>query len=62
MDFQKIIYKNVKKKKKRITANVSIYIWVTDILKFYEVLFCTYCTLSPYLKKQSLCLYSSIYA
>ena len=25
MDFQKIIYKNVKKKKKRITANVSIY-------------------------------------
>ena len=62
MDFQKIIYKNVKKKKKRITANVSIYIWVTDILKFYEVLFCTYCTLSTYLKKQSLCLYSSIYA
>ena len=61
MDFQKIIYKNVNKKKK-ITANVSTYIWVTDILKFYEVLFCTYCTLSPYLKKQSLCLYSSIYA
>ena len=62
MGFQKIIYKNVKKKKKKESQQIYLYIWVTDILKFYEVLFCTYCTLSTYLKKQSLCLFSSIYA
>ena len=43
MDLCKVIYENVEKKSfhnKHI--NIS-YIWVTDILKFYEVLFCTYC-------------------
>ena len=33
MDFWKVIYENVEKNP----------IWVKDILKFYEVLFCTYC-------------------
>ena len=48
MDFWKVIYENVKKPQKtqkqniNFTRNISIYMWVTDILKFYEVLFCTY--------------------
>ena len=42
MDFQKVIYENVEKKNIHFIANISIYT-VTDILKFYEVLFCTYC-------------------
>ena len=41
MDFQKVNYKNVKKNNHFITGiPISM---VTDILKFYEVLFCTYC-------------------
>ena len=40
-DFLKVIYKNVKKK--FISQQVYLYLQVTDILKFYEVLFCTYC-------------------
>ena len=52
MGFWKVIYKNVKKKNRQ----------VTDILKFYEVLFCTNCTFCTYFKKQPLCLYSSVYA
>ena len=36
---------------------------VTDILKFYEVLFCTYCEgLFFVFEKQSLCLHSYVYA
>ena len=42
MDFRKVIYENVKKKNIHFTKNISIYT-VRDILKFYEVLFCTYC-------------------
>ena len=43
MDFRKVIYENMKKKKKKkIMTNTSIYT-ITAILKFYEVLFCTYC-------------------
>ena len=42
MDFQKVIYENVEKKKTFISKQTYLEIWVTDILKFYEVLFCTY--------------------
>ena len=42
MDFWKVIYENVETKKVHFITNISIYM-VTDILKFYEVLFCTYC-------------------
>ena len=40
-DSWKVIYENVKKKK--IPQQTYVYMGVTDILKFYEVLFCTYC-------------------
>ena len=43
MDFQKLsYYKNVGKKT-FISQQTYLYIWVTDILKFYEVLFYKYC-------------------
>ena len=37
MDFQKVIYKNVEKKP-FILQYTYLYVWVTNILKFYEVL------------------------
>ena len=41
MDFQKLsYYKNVGKKT-FTSQQTYLYIWVTDILKFYEDLFCT---------------------
>ena len=40
MDFGKVILKNVKKTFHN--KHIYIYIPVIDILKFYEVLFCTY--------------------
>ena len=47
MSFRKVIYENVKKKNIHFKTNISIYyiiiVRVTDILKFYEVLFCTFC-------------------
>ena len=42
MDFEKVIYENVLKKKKHFTTTY-LYTLVKEILKFYEVLFCTYC-------------------
>ena len=42
MDFRKVIYENVEKKT-FISQQAYLYIRVTGILKFYEVLFCTYC-------------------
>ena len=42
MDFWKVIYENVEKNP-FISQQTYLYIWVKDILKFYEVLFCTYC-------------------
>ena len=42
MDIWKVIYKNAENKK-FISQQSYLYIQVTDILKFYEVLFCTYC-------------------
>ena len=42
MDFQKVIYKNVAKKT-FISEQTYMYIRATEILGFYEVLFCTYC-------------------
>ena len=39
MDFQKVIDENLEKK----TSIHNKHIWFTDILKFYKVLFCTYC-------------------
>ena len=42
MDFQKVIYKNVAKKT-FISKQTYMYIRATEILRFYEVLFCTYC-------------------
>ena len=41
-DFQKMIYENVEKKT-FLLQQTYLYIQATDILKFYEVLFCTYC-------------------
>ena len=43
MDFWKVIYENVGKRKTFTSQQTYLYIPVTDILKFYEVLFCTYC-------------------
>ena len=40
MDFQKVIYENVEKNTSIFAASISIQ--VIDVLKFYEVLFCTY--------------------
>ena len=56
MDFQKVIYENIETKKIHFITDISIY-KVTDILKFSEVLFCTYCQGLFCL----LCLYSSVY-
>ena len=45
MDFWNMIYENVEKKHS-FHNNIYIYIyiyWVTDISRFYEFLFCTYC-------------------
>ena len=36
MDFWKVIYENVKKK--IISQQTYLHIWVTEILKFYEFL------------------------
>ena len=41
MDFMKVIYENVEKK--NISQQPYLYLRVTDILKFSEVLFCAYC-------------------
>ena len=50
MDFWKVIYENVEKNP-FISQQTYLYIWVKDILKFYEVLFCTYCKSLFCLKK-----------
>ena len=42
MDFLKVIDENIKKKK-IISQQAYLYLRVTDILKFSEVLFCTHC-------------------
>ena len=42
MDSQKVIYENIEKKT-FILQQTYVYIGVTEILTFYEVLFCTYC-------------------
>ena len=42
MDLRKVIYENVEKKT-LILQQTCLYIRVTDILKLYKVLFCTYC-------------------
>ena len=50
-----------REEKKHSFHNKHIHIIrVTDILKFYEVLFCTYRTVL-FFTKQWLCLYSSVY-
>ena len=41
MDFLNVIDENVKKA--FISQQAYLYLQVTDILKFSEVLFCTYC-------------------
>ena len=40
--FLKVIYENAEKKT-FISQQAYLYLWVTEILKFSEVLFCTYC-------------------
>ena len=42
MDFLEVIYENVEKKT-FISQQAYLCLRVTDILKFYEVLSCTYC-------------------
>ena len=61
LDFLKVIYENVKKKT-FISQQAYLFLRVTGILKFSDILFCTYCKGFFVFKKQSLCLYSSIYA
>ena len=41
MEFRKVILENVEKK--IISQQPYLYIRVTGILKFYEVLYCTHC-------------------
>ena len=41
--FAKVIYENVEEKKTFISQQTYLYIEVTEILKFYEVLFRAYC-------------------
>ena len=50
-----------KKKRKKIHFTINISMYTSNILKFYELLFCTYCKGLLCLKKQSLSLYSSTY-
>ena len=61
MDFRKVIYENVEKKKP--SHNKHIYIYRSQIfrsfMKFYLVHIVKVCFI---FKKQSLCLYSSVYA
>ena len=52
MDSQKVIYKNVEKSP-FISQQTYLYTRVTNILKFYAVLFCTYC-------KGLFCLYKTV--
>ena len=56
MDSQKVIYENIEKKT-FILQQTYVYIGVTEILTFYEVLFCTYCKVCFVFEKQPLCLY-----
>ena len=42
MDFQKVLSENAEKNA-FISQQTYLRIWVTDMLKFDEVLFCTYC-------------------
>ena len=42
MDLLKVINENVRKKT-LISQQTYLYVQVTDILKFYEISFCTYC-------------------
>ena len=42
MDFQKVLSENAEKNA-FISQQTYLRIWVTYMLKFYEVLFCTYC-------------------
>ena len=51
MDFSKVIYKNIEKK--IISQQTYLYIQITDISKFYELLFCTHCKRLFCLKKNS---------
>ena len=61
MDLRKAIYGNVEKKKKIDNKHISVY-RVTDLLKFYEVAFLVHIVKVCFvIKKQSLCLYSSVY-
>ena len=52
MDSQKVIYKNAEKSP-FISQQTYLYTRVTNILKFYAVLFCTYC-------KGLFCLYKTV--
>ena len=52
MDFGKVISENIEKKHS-FHNKTHLYLW-SDILKFYEVLFCAY-------YKQPLCLYSFVH-
>ena len=57
MEFWRVIYEKVEKKPIHLTTN--IYIQATEILKFDSVYIVKVCFI---FKKQSLCLYSSVYA
>ena len=61
MDFLGLIYENIKKT--FISQQTYLYLWVTDIMKFYEVLLCKYCK-GLFCLSETLCLYlySSTYA
>ena len=61
MGFWKLIDENVKKNP-FFSKQTYLYIRVTGILKFYEMLFYTHNFVFFVFKKQSLCLHSSVYA
>ena len=52
MDFRKVIYENVKKKP-FISQHTYLYVWVTDILKFYKFYFDHIVKVCFVFKKQS---------
>ena len=53
MDFWKVIYENIEKTTTTfISQKTYLYMRVTEILNFYEVLFCAYCKGLFRIKKQ----------
>ena len=61
MDFWKVIYENFKKKP-FISQHTYLYVQLTDFLNFMKFFFVHIVKVCLVYKRQSLCLYSSVYA